>query len=144
MGERDSVLEIIHAPSFVVVRDEARNGYFPALEVFAVNIFYEGHFVDFKRNAEWHHIPPQVFPAESGDLFRNLKSLEVPRDWVVIEQEIRTRISPQIEIEFIDEYDESSDDEDDKSARIGFEFYGVVRIEGCKCQGGNFECKTRD
>lgn len=80
------------------------NAYFPALRDLTLKIF-EGceRLANFKRNPEWTDYLRQLFPDRSGDFFRTLQTLRVPKDWEIVEQEIALQLPTFVQIVYIPE-----------------------------------------
>lgn len=96
--------EMGDAPGLQFMGNELEN-YFPDLEDLTVEILDgEGELLNLEGNQEvWFNHLRQVFPEESVQVFRGLRTLRIPRDWEAVEQDIRARFQPQIQIIYDDE-----------------------------------------
>lgn len=83
--------------------EENRNvsEYFPVLKVFTIQICngYPEYLEDFGERTGWHaDYILGYFPEKSVDVFRNLVTLKVPRDWAFVEEDIRAKLPSILEI----------------------------------------------
>lgn len=88
--------------------EEGEVDYFPELEELTMTVITgHGRVMELRYSQFWINYFRVMFPEGSVDVFRSLRTLRVPRDWdLVMEEGIRPRFPPQVQIIYIPEDEE--------------------------------------